>query len=132
MRHALTDISYDAKPAWRGYWLLILFGIATLILTIGVLLIMWAVLDRRGKHYTVNEHKAEAHQGVFTRTTRSLELKNLHKVELTQTIKQKMLGIGTLVLYAKEGDGAELIFQDIAKVTDLKNQLEHVIANSGG
>jgi len=130
-KHALTDISYDAKPAWRGYWLLILFGIATLILTIGVLLIMWAVLDRRGKRYTVNEEKAEAHLGVFTKTSQSLELENLHKVELTQTRKQKMLGIGTLVLSAKEDDGTKLVFQDIPKPAALKKQLEQVIGNSG-
>ena len=124
----MTDISYDAKPAWRGYWLLIIFGIATLILTIGVLLIMWAILDRRGKHYTVNEQKAEVHQGVFTKTSQSLELENLHKVELTQTRKQKILGIGTLVLSAKEDDGTELVFQDISKPDALKKELEQFLS----
>jgi membrane protein YdbS with pleckstrin-like domain len=124
----MTNISYDAKPAWRAYWLSILLGIATLILTIGVLIIMWAVLDRRGKRYTVDEQKAEVHQGIFVKTVESIQLEDLHKVELTQTKKQKILGIGTLMLSASEESGEEIIFQDISKPAALKKQLEQFIA----
>jgi membrane protein YdbS with pleckstrin-like domain len=123
----MTNISYDAKPAWRAYWLSILLGIATLILTIGVLIIMWAVLDRRGKRYTVDEQKAEVHQGIFIKTVESIQLEDLHKVELTQTKKQKILGIGTLVLSASEESGEEIVFQDISKPAVLKKQLEQFL-----
>jgi membrane protein YdbS with pleckstrin-like domain len=124
----MINISYDAQPAWRAYWLSILLGIATLILTIGVLIIMWAVLDRRGKRYTVDEQKAEVHQGIFIKTVESIQLEDLHKVELTQTKKQKILGIGTLMLSASEESGEEIIFQDISKPAALKKQLEQFIA----
>jgi uncharacterized membrane protein YdbT with pleckstrin-like domain len=123
----MTNISYDAQPAWRAYWLPFFLGIATLILTIGVLIILWAVFDRRGKRFTVNEHKAEACKGITSKTVQSLQLKDLHKVELTQTVRQKMIGVGNLVLSAKEGSGAEVVFQDISKPAVLKKQLEQFL-----
>ena len=84
----MTDISYEAKPVWRAYWPVILIGIATLILSIGPFFILWAIVDRHRKLYTVNEQKAEACQGIFRKTSKSIELENLHSVELTLTLCQ--------------------------------------------
>ena len=127
----MTDISYEAKPAWRAYWPSILIGIATLILTIGPFFILWAVYDRRAKQYTVKEQKAEASQGIFPTISQSIELENLQSVELTQTVKQKMLGIGNLTLTAIESIGTEIVFADISKPVALKKQLEQYISDSG-
>ena len=127
----MTDISYEAKPVWRAYWPAILLGIATLILSIGPFFILWAVFDRRRKLYTVIEQKAEACQGIFRKTSQSIELENLHSVELTRTAKQKLLGIGNLTLTATECIGTEIVFADISKPAALKKQLEQFISNSG-
>lgn len=127
----MTDISYEAKPAWRAYWPSLLLGIATLIITIGPFFILWAVFDRRWKRYTVKEQKAEACQGIFMKTSQSIALENLHSVELTQTAKQKFLGIGNLTLTATESIGTKIIFADISKPAALKKQLEEFISNSG-
>jgi|TARA_B100001964_G_C14232470_1_gene600731 membrane protein YdbS with pleckstrin-like domain len=127
----LTDISYEAKPVWRAYWPSILLGIATLIFSIGPFFILWAVFDRRLKRYTVKEQKAEACQGIFRKTSKSIELENLQSVELTRTAKQKLLGIGNLTLTAKESIGTEIIFADISKPAALKKQLDQFISNSG-
>ena len=122
-----TNISYDAQPAWRAYWLSFLLGIATLILTIGVLIILWAVFDRRGKRYTVDEQKAEVCSGIATTMVQSIQLEDLCKVELTQTVRQKMIGVGNLVLSAQAGSGTEIVFQDISKPAELKKQLEQFV-----
>ncbi|MDP6733091.1 MAG: PH domain-containing protein [Gammaproteobacteria bacterium] len=127
----MTDISYEAKPAWRAYWPSILIGIATLILTIGPFFILWAVYDRRAKRYTVDEQKAEACQGIFPNISQSIELENLQGVELTQSIKQKLLGIGNLTLTAIESMGTEIVFADISRPAALKKQLEQIISDSG-
>ena len=79
----------------------------------------------------MNEQKAEACQGIFRKTSKSIELENLQSVELTRTAKQKLLGIGNLTLTATESIGTEIIFADISKPAALKKQLDQFISNSG-
>ncbi len=124
----MNDISYDSKPAWRAYTLSILLGIATLLFTIGVLIILWAILDRYGKRYTVDAQKVEAHKGIVSKYSELIQLDNLHEVELKQTVIQKILGVGDLHFSTAESTDAEVTFQDIPKPAALKKQIEQFLA----
>jgi uncharacterized membrane protein YdbT with pleckstrin-like domain len=124
----VNDISYDAKPAWRAYTLSILLGIATLLFTIGVLIILWAILDRYGKRYTVDAQKVEARKGIVSRHSESIQLDNLHEAELKQSVIQKILGVGDLCFSTAESTDAEVIFQDIPKPAALKELIEQFLA----
>ncbi|MDP6415694.1 MAG: PH domain-containing protein, partial [Gammaproteobacteria bacterium] len=70
-------------------------------------------------------------QGIFPNISQSIELENLQGVELTQSIKQKLLGIGNLTLTAIESMGTEIVFADISRPAALKKQLEQIISDSG-
>ena len=124
----MNDISYDSKPAWRAYTLSILLGIATLLFTIGVLIILWAILDRYGKRYTVDAQKVAARKGIVSRYSESIQLDDLHEVALKQSVIQKMLGVGDLCFSTAASTDAEVIFQDIPKPAALKELIEQFLA----
>jgi membrane protein YdbS with pleckstrin-like domain len=79
-------------------------------------------LKRNSVAYTLTDSKIEIDQGLISRTTRNIPLRNIQDVTVSATVLQRMLGYGNLIVdNASEIGGSTVLknIQDPRKHADL-------------
>ncbi|MEE4383734.1 MAG: PH domain-containing protein [Pseudomonadales bacterium] len=149
----MSDESVELRPAWRSYWgsltlatlafltvaagfigvLVTAGGLAKLdlwprvgaaaLLVLAVLLLLGAVLGRLSNKYTVGDGRVTQHSGIVSRRQHSVRIRDLRSIELTQSLFQRLIGIGDLHFYSA-GDRAEVRFSGIPDPAGLRARID--------
>jgi membrane protein YdbS with pleckstrin-like domain len=64
----------------------------------GVVMTVWAWAHTRAKQFTLSSERIRCRQGIFTRKIEEIELYRVKDIEITQTLAQRMVRLGTVVL----------------------------------
>jgi uncharacterized membrane protein YdbT with pleckstrin-like domain len=149
----MSDESVELRPAWRSYWgsltlaalallavtagfvgvLVTAGGLAKLdlwprlggvaLLVLAVLLLLGAVLGRLSNKFTVGDGRVTQHSGLVSRRQHSVRVRDLRSIELTQSLFQRLIGIGDLHFYSA-GDRAEVRFTGIVDPAGLRSTID--------
>ncbi|MDT7688192.1 MAG: hypothetical protein QOE46_951 [Acidobacteriota bacterium] len=106
---ALGGLLLIALLAWQP-WVKVPFYVS-LPLALALLLIpAYKHLKRNTVRYTLTDSKIEIDEGLVSRTTRNIPLRNLQDVSVTTTIMQRLLRFGNVVIdNASETGGTTLL-----------------------
>jgi membrane protein YdbS with pleckstrin-like domain len=74
----------------------------------------WKHLKRNALKYTLSDSKIEIDEGLFSRRTRNIPLRNIQDVTVSSTLTQRMLGFGDVVI-DNAGDFGDTILRNIPK-----------------
>ena len=132
----------DLRPAWRNYWASI--GIAGFLLIgfigspaseagthwpsfwIAAALIGLVALRRYAARYTVSGDKIQAHQGIISRTQKSVRTGHLRNVNLRQSMVQRALNVGDVEFSTSGGGGIEVVFRGIIDPVSLRDRFDQL------
>lgn len=90
---------------------------AVYALPVALLLLLipaWKHLKRNALKYTLTDAKLEIDEGLFSRRTRNIPLRNIQDVTVAATITQRLLGFGS-VLIDNAGDQGDTALRNIPK-----------------
>jgi membrane protein YdbS with pleckstrin-like domain len=90
---------------------------AVYALPVALLLLLipaWKHLKRNALKYTLTDAKLEIDEGLFSRRTRNIPLRNIQDVTVAATITQRLLGFGN-VLIDNAGDQGDTALHNIPK-----------------
>jgi len=136
------SVIWEDKPSHLSYLFLYIIGsFITLILAVmfhgksffvvGILLIIWAVLNRKMTKYTVTKRKITSERGIISRDVREIEIKDIRNINYKQNIIESLFGIGTIAIGTAGTAGIEVAFKGISnpkKIQEMLGQLKTKVA----
>jgi membrane protein YdbS with pleckstrin-like domain len=109
---ALGAVLLVALLAWQP-WVSVPVSVS---IPIGLALLLWPAykhLMRNTVRYTLTDSKIEIDQGLTSRTTRNLPLRNIQDVSVTTTILQRLLRFGNVVIDNASETGGNTVLRNI-------------------
>lgn len=92
------------KPSWKFYFWCYFFGVLTVPLLLGIVLLAKAIRKKNRYRYIIEDETITAEDGDYSQ---KFDLVNVEDVQVEQTWIQQKLGVG-LVRISKEGSEMEL------------------------
>jgi len=109
---ALGGLALIALLAWQP-WVSIPFYVS-LPLALALLLVpAYKHLKRNTVRYTLTDSKIEIDQGLVSRTTRNIPLRNIQDVTVSATVFQRLLRFGNLVIDNASETGGTTVLRNI-------------------
>jgi len=81
--------------------------------------------------YTVTTHQLEMRQGIISKKTSEISIKNIRNIKLNQGIGQRLLGIGDLFFASAGTGGVEIAFRGIPDPGGWKGKINRLIEEQG-
>jgi len=112
-------------PSPLNYWFWYLLGFFTIwFFFLGVLIIIWKEMERRKTTYLVTDKRIIKEVGIMGKRTTSTIYRKITDVHMTQSMIQRMLGIGNIILNTAGGEGPEIILSGIDNAPAVKKEIE--------
>ena len=116
------------KTLWTGtpshYYYLGAYVIGTLLLVaygLGLIIIIWALLDRSNKVFTVTTRRVMSKSGIIARSTQEVTMKDIRSINLNQGIIERIFGLGTVQIGSAGTAGIEVQFSGIPSAEKVKD-----------
>lgn len=91
----------------------------SLPLALALLLIpAWYHIKRNMIRYTLTDSKVEIDEGFIARSTRNIPLRNIQDVQVSMSIRQRLLGFGDIVIDNASEYGGTTVLRNIDKPRD--------------
>lgn len=128
-------MTYTARPEWRNQWWQIIIAaviavlfVVTLIggeryfsqVSLRVVLVVLAavfvyllatiVYRRFSWRYTIDAVTIESRKGLIARNVQSIRIQDLRNINVSQSLVQRVLGIGNVEFSSAGGGGVEVVF----------------------
>ncbi len=105
---------YYYLPAYIiGGLLIVAFGL-------GLIVIVWALLDRYSKVFTLTNRRVMSKSGILARTTIEVTMKDIRGIYLKMNVIERMFGLGTVEVGSAATGGVEVSFIGIPKAENVK------------
>jgi uncharacterized membrane protein YdbT with pleckstrin-like domain len=100
----------ECNPSWWQYFGLLVLGVLLLVIGVGVLIILYVILERRNTVYKVTNRRIITQKGIFSKNREDISLMDIRAFNIKQTILERMLNIGSVsIVTAAAGAGYEVI-----------------------
>ena len=109
---ALAGVALIALLAWQP-WVVVPFLISLPIALALLLIPAFKHLKRNMLRYTLTDSKIEIDEGLISRTTRNIPLRNIQDVTVSSTVSQRLLRFGNLVIDNASETGGTTILKNI-------------------
>ena len=129
-QHFTPQENQPEKTIWEGnpshYYYLgayIIGGLLVLAYGLGLIIIFWALLDKKSKVFTVTNKRVKSKKGILARTTREVALQDIRSINLKQSIIERLYGLGTIEVGSAGTAGIEVSFNGIVQAPKIKNTI---------
>lgn len=142
---------YDSRPAWRYQWSAVI-GIAAMLAVVawatvygaahvgvrpthlvaavaGALSLYFLLLmayRRFAWRYLIDDHNIESYQGVLARHVHSIRIEDLRNVNVSQSVVQRLLGVGDVEFSSAAGGDVEVVFFGVADPMGVKQLIQRL------
>ena len=146
---------YESRPTWRYQWsammgivgmlaaaaLAALYGptylgarVTQLALAAAGALALYLLLLMFYRHlawrYLVDDHNIESYQGVLARHVHSIRIEDVRNVNVSQSVVQRLFGVGDVEFSSAAGGDVEVIFFGISDPMRLKELVQRLQGGS--
>ena len=97
-----------------GTLLLVAYGL-------GLIIIIWALLDRRSKVFTVTTRRVMAKSGIMSRSTQEVTMKDIRSINFRQDIFDRIYGLGTVQIGSAGTGDIDVQFSGIPNAQRVKD-----------
>lgn len=104
-------------PIWAG---LVMFAIAILVVAVPILI-------TRTTRYRISNYRIDYERGVLSKRIDTLELWHVEDIQLTQSLLQRILGVGTITIISHDDTTPKLLLQAIPHPRPLFESLKQRI-----
>jgi membrane protein YdbS with pleckstrin-like domain len=101
-----------------GVLLLSVFGI-------GLIWIIYAILDQRTKVFTLTNRRVMSKTGIISRRTQEVNLRDIRSINMNQTLTERLFSLGTVQIGSAGTGGIEVEFSGINKPVKVRDQVSH-------
>lgn len=110
-----TEVTrWEGSPSYLYY--IPLFTLGTILVLgygIGLLIILYGILDRKGKVYTVTNKRVHVKAGIVSRRTSEVGIRDRRSIIMKQSILERLFGLGSVAVGSAGTAGLEVVFAGI-------------------
>lgn len=107
-------------PSPMNYLWTIIWGIITIpVFLIGVLILLWVIIEIKCTSYTLTSHRIIVHKGWIAKSQNEIWIKDIRGVNLVQSIWQRIIGIGNIAIGTAATAEAEISIIGVASPDDV-------------
>ena len=112
----------EIQPVFISYLGSFIVGILGLFLFgIGLLVLIWIVLDRASKRYTVTNKRVIVRKGIIAKNVDEVEIEHIRSINTRQSIWQRLLGYGNVLIGTAGTAGIEIVIKNISNPEGIKD-----------
>jgi membrane protein YdbS with pleckstrin-like domain len=106
---------------YLGHWI---FGILLLpVFGLGLLFIIYAILDQRTRVFTHTTRKVIAKVGIISRKTHEVAIRDIRSINMNQSILERIFGLGSVQIGSAGTGGVEVDFKGITKPAKVRDAI---------
>lgn len=102
------QVVYEAKVSWASQWLLILLGLGTIMMGLGIVFLVVAVINVLTTELVITNKRVIAKFGLISRKTVELKNSKVESVQVDQSIMGRLLNFGSIVVSGAGGPQAPI------------------------
>lgn len=114
---------WEGSPSqWTNFW--------WFVLCIFVITIPWAIwkwLGVRAMRYTITTQRIRVKSGVLSQSVDEIEMYRVKDTELTRSLIQRILGLGTVTVHSSDETTPKLDISDISDAEGLRERLRESV-----
>jgi uncharacterized membrane protein YdbT with pleckstrin-like domain len=107
-------------PLWTG------LALAGLVVVWG----LWQWIKTASYSYELTSERLRTSLGVLSRQTHELELYRVQDSMIRQPLWQRLMGLGTIVLYTSDETSPQQELEAVSRPHDLRDQLRHYVEHA--
>ena len=108
------DVIWQGKPSYWRYIGVIVLGVLLLVgFGLGIIVIIWAILDRENTVYTVSSQRVSAKRGIIGKQYSEVDCEDVRNVTVSYGVIDSLLGIGEVGVASAGHAGVEIVFKGI-------------------
>ncbi len=105
---------WTAHTSILYYIPMIVFGVILIPLLVGVLIILYAILDQRGRVFTVTNKRVMSKWGIISRKTNEVTIADIRNINMSQGILERLFGLGSIEIGSAGTAGIEVKFAGVS------------------
>lgn len=115
---------FELRPAWRSRLGLVLWGVALVpVFGIGLLVLLRAWYLVASVRYRLTTQRLFVQRGLVAKDLEEVELFRVKDVTLTQSVLQRLLGTGTVVVLSTDDTAPRLELAGLSGPLEVKEQI---------
>ena len=115
---------WEGHPAGLYYLTHWILGILLLPASgIGLLLIIYAILDRNTRVYTHTTRKVMAKVGIISRKTHEISIRDVRTINMNQGILERIFGLGSVQIGSAGTGGVEVEFKGVTNPLEVRDAI---------
>ena len=114
---------WSGSPSWVHYLDCHLLGLILLPIVIGVVFILYAELDRRTRIFVVTKKRITTQEGIISRQTNEVRIKDVRSINVKQNCFERMVGIGTIEIGSSGHAGIEARLLGIPSPFEVRDRI---------
>ena len=134
------------RPAWRSFmtWWILCVAVAALaiflsvrypapwwIVAVALIPVVVIILKRCSTEFIVKNDEVTLEKGLFSKNSVEVGMPQIRTIEVRQTIFQRMLGIGDIMIASSGTDTYEIIVAGIEEPKELRDLIQGFQRKSG-
>lgn len=118
-KHRQQDPSTPEHTAWEGhpshlfYLDNYIFGGLLCFIGIGVLIVVWAILDRKTRIFTVTSKRVRCKSGIISRNIQEVAMRDIRSLKFKQGIIERLFGLGSIEIGSAGTGGVEVTLKGV-------------------
>lgn len=121
------ELIWSGKPCWSYYIAYWIIGILTLYIGIGLIFIVYAILDQKMKEFILTTRKVVSKKGIISRKIDEIALRDIRSTSMIQSIPGRIFGFGTIRIGSAGTAGVEVEFIGIKNAEHIMGQIRELI-----
>ena len=127
MTDELEKIIWEGHPSHYYYlFAYVIGGILILGYGLGLFIILFALLDRKCKVFTITNRRIKSKAGIISRSINEVFIKDIRSVNLQQGIIERLFGLGTVNIGTAGTSGIEVSFKGISQAPEIKEKIQKI------
>ena len=124
------ELLWTGRPDWRSWAGFTILGCVLAPVVVGLVILGVLAVRKRSVSWTVTSRRIETESGWLSRSIDTLELWKVQDVEFRQTVLQRMLGVGTLLVKAHDAQEPVLTILGVPGSRDIYDRLMSAVMSA--
>jgi uncharacterized membrane protein YdbT with pleckstrin-like domain len=115
------EILWTGHPSnWHYFWAWVL-GILLAVVLVGFGIILWIVIDRSRRTYTVTSSRVIIEQGLWAKNSDEVRLMDIRSMAVKKSFISGLVGVGNIEFSSAAAADAEIVFRSVAGVEAVRD-----------
>ena len=113
----------ECNPSWWQYCGLLVLGTLLIVIGVGLLIILYVILERKNTIYKVTNRRIITEKGIFSKNREDISLMDIRAINVNQSISERMLNIGSVSIVTAAGGAGYEVMKNVKSPDNIRETI---------